>query len=239
MNTKIFEAFDLREKKVNQFMAGCGQRYGGRCTCGMDCECAGCPIHPRAGKKEESVSYQSSATQSKPQKSGGCCGGGEGKGRRNSMDNRIKSETYGRQSTNSGFGRALSALSALSIDWENMEDFDVNVDHSAHINNSDVSARHPQKVSEKEAELIYEGCAMMYGGICNCGPTCVCVGCPIHDKDNARENQSSAAVTTDSPYHFGHSEKTIKRPNLRSSLLYKKKEFSNQVPPNHGVTFQV
>ena len=33
------------------------------------------------------------------------------------------------------YGRAMSGLSALSIDWENMEDFDVNVDHSAHINN--------------------------------------------------------------------------------------------------------
>eukprot|EP00934_Nitzschia_sp_Nitz4_P004485 Nitzschia sp. Nitz4//scaffold48_size128905//92738//94864//NITZ4_003612-RA/size128905-augustus-gene-0.11-mRNA-1//1//CDS//3329553018//4475//frame0 len=33
------------------------------------------------------------------------------------------------------YGRAMSGLSALSIDWENMEDFDINVDHSAHINN--------------------------------------------------------------------------------------------------------
>lgn len=32
-----------------------------------------------------------------------------------------------------GLGRAMSGLSALSIDWENMEDFDVSVDHSAHI----------------------------------------------------------------------------------------------------------
>ena len=32
------------------------------------------------------------------------------------------------------YGRAMSGLSALSIDWENMEDFDINVDHSAHVN---------------------------------------------------------------------------------------------------------
>jgi copper chaperone CopZ len=32
------------------------------------------------------------------------------------------------------YGRAMSGLSALSIDWENMDDFDINVDHSAHIN---------------------------------------------------------------------------------------------------------
>lgn len=34
------------------------------------------------------------------------------------------------------YGRAMSGLSALSIDWENMDDFDINVDHSAHINNN-------------------------------------------------------------------------------------------------------
>lgn len=32
------------------------------------------------------------------------------------------------------FGRAMSGLSALSIDWENLDDFDLEVDHSAHIN---------------------------------------------------------------------------------------------------------
>ena len=39
------------------------------------------------------------------------------------------------------FGRAMSGLSALSIDWENLEDFDVNVDHSAHINNAGVNKK--------------------------------------------------------------------------------------------------
>ena len=34
------------------------------------------------------------------------------------------------------YGRAMSGLSALSIDWENLEDFDVSVDHSDHINNN-------------------------------------------------------------------------------------------------------
>lgn len=38
-------------------------------------------------------------------------------------------------------GRAMSGLSALSIDWENLEDFDVNVDHSAHINNESPQGR--------------------------------------------------------------------------------------------------
>ncbi len=38
------------------------------------------------------------------------------------------------------YGRAMSGLSALSIDWENMDDFDIDVDHSAHINNGMNSA---------------------------------------------------------------------------------------------------
>jgi hypothetical protein len=37
------------------------------------------------------------------------------------------------------FGRAMSGLSALSIDWENLDDFDLDVDHSAHINQSSSS----------------------------------------------------------------------------------------------------
>jgi len=255
MNKKIFEAFDVREKKVNKFMAGCGQRYGGECTCGEECECKECPVHGRSeGQQKQprvTESYKAALPQVKPTLRGSCCGGGgTGSGvsgvlkrRLSASEYKMKHDSYGRQSTTSGFGRALSALSALSIDWENMEDFDVNVDHSAHINNHNhepsIRPPPPQKVSEKDAELIYEGCAMMYGGICNCGPTCVCVGCPIHDKDNAREHHLSAAVTTESPYTFANTEKTIKRPNLRSSILYKKKEYSDQNPPNHGVTFQV
>ena len=31
------------------------------------------------------------------------------------------------------FGRSMSGLSSLLLDWDNMEDFDVNVDHSANI----------------------------------------------------------------------------------------------------------
>jgi hypothetical protein len=44
-------------------------------------------------------------------------------------------------SSEATFGRAMSGLSALSIDWENLEDFDVNVDHSAHINNGGSGAK--------------------------------------------------------------------------------------------------
>jgi hypothetical protein len=50
------------------------------------------------------------------------------------------------------FGRAMSGLSALSIDWENLDDFDLEVDHSAHINNQ---ARHA--AAENRAEMIRRG----------------------------------------------------------------------------------
>lgn len=59
-------------------------------------------------------------------------------GRSNSLTSWGSSTRYGRNmsiTSENTFGRAMSGLSALSIDWENMDDFDVNVDHSAHINN--------------------------------------------------------------------------------------------------------
>lgn len=41
------------------------------------------------------------------------------------------------------FGRAMSGLSALSIDWENMDDFDINVDHSSHIDGNAAGGASP------------------------------------------------------------------------------------------------
>ncbi|KAL9188341.1 hypothetical protein ACHAXT_006719 [Thalassiosira profunda] len=49
------------------------------------------------------------------------------------------------------FGRAMSGLSALSIDWENMEDFDINVDHSAGINN-DVISQQKAEAAAKDGD---------------------------------------------------------------------------------------
>lgn len=45
--------------------------------------------------------------------------------------------------TSETFGRAMSGLSALSIDWENLEDFDVDLDHSANIQQHRASTRRP------------------------------------------------------------------------------------------------
>jgi hypothetical protein len=39
----------------------------------------------------------------------------------------------------------MSGLSALSIDWENMDDFDINVDHSEGINNDIVNRQKEQQ----------------------------------------------------------------------------------------------
>lgn len=62
------------------------------------------------------------------------------------------------------FGRAMSGLSALSIDWENLEDFDVNVDHSAHINNAGVNKKEGE-IGEGEScccgcllRFLFPGC---------------------------------------------------------------------------------
>ena len=50
------------------------------------------------------------------------------------------------------FGRAMSGLSALSIDWENMEDFDINVDHSEGINNDIVNAQQQQQQQQQQPQ---------------------------------------------------------------------------------------
>jgi hypothetical protein len=61
--------------------------------------------------------------------------GGGGRKKRNSSilsyGNGLRGMSINSETT---FGRAMSGLSALSIDWENLDDFDLEVDHSAHIN---------------------------------------------------------------------------------------------------------
>merc|ERR1712007_54215 len=59
--------------------------------------------------------------------------------------------------SNTTFGRAMSGLSALSIDWENMEDFDINVDHSAGINNDIIDGQQQQQAQPKEEQQQGEG----------------------------------------------------------------------------------
>lgn len=77
------------------------------------------------------------------------------------------------------FTRAMSGLSALSIDWENMDDFDINVDHSAHINNQGSPLNKSKVVDQDKADGIAAGFAILSNGSCDCGPSCVCADCPV------------------------------------------------------------
>jgi len=184
MNTRIFDAFDQRELKVTEYMAGCAMKYGMDCTCGPNCTCKNCMIHNNRngnnGKTsmgpddggfgigiggEFHIPAQDLGTHNSHQQQpiqlmnnfmgghdhmgmepqngmngmsnhmGGMGNGMDGNPRGNSIISFRGS--LGRHlsvTSDATFGRAMSSLSALSIDWENMEDFDVTVDHSAHIN---------------------------------------------------------------------------------------------------------
>jgi hypothetical protein len=158
MNHKIFGAFQTREEQVSAFMAGCGSKYGMACTCGPNCKCVNCSEHC---KTNQSVAFNA-ATFNPAMES--MMGGMNHSNMVDSMRDSLSHQYFvgmasvpEREHTvasrnpsiisfggnmrrisitsETTFGRAMSGLSALSIDWENMEDFDVNVDHSAHINN--------------------------------------------------------------------------------------------------------
>jgi len=75
--------------------------------------------------------------------------------RSDSINSTLGRRRYSTQSENT-FGRNLSGLSALSIDWENMDDFDVDVDHSAHINN-DLSGTHVRCGGKIAGEDLADG----------------------------------------------------------------------------------
>lgn len=153
MNTRIFDAFTTREKQVSEYMAGCGQQYGMPCTCGPDCSCANCSEHCKSSKSvamesccgtsnfptdasaanfpadASAISDFGAYMQSAPDTP------------KDVVTRNLSIISFGgnmrhmSMTSEATYGRAMSGLSALSIDWENMEDFDVNVDHSAHINN--------------------------------------------------------------------------------------------------------
>ena len=243
MNTRIFEAFESREKQVMDYMAGCGMKYGMPCTCGPECRCKNCPTHGNNGGSDgldvnEEAQIRATAALMQPQAPApiqrqqvelpvqmqgttaatGSFGmddeepihveqrmdffglappkasmGGlarmqpQGPRMQDSLaqpktvgimaalqeGSRLQEEAHPIQhlplmddshemggspqrrasqrnpsiiscgglrhmsmNSETTFGRAMSGLSALSIDWENLEDFDLEVDHSAHINNN-------------------------------------------------------------------------------------------------------
>jgi len=165
MTRQIFEKFQDREKKIQEYMKGCLMRYGGDCSCDSNCSCVGCPIHdpkaaaaainnnPAQNNTAATNNAISAATQSQ------------------NMPRQMRRRS-GRMSRHSftmnrgSFSRTMSGLSNISIDWDNMEDFDVNVDHSAGVVHNNLK--------------IAEGCNMLNGGECNCEPSaCKCSGCPV------------------------------------------------------------
>lgn len=154
MNTRIFDAFNTREQQVNDYMAGCGKKYGMPCTCGPDCRCTTCEEHCKSKPQHDLQPLEAYAASSDQLLSpsdipmDGFFGAGAVS---IPIENQVARPSHSLASRNPSilsfggvlkrmsltseatFGRAMSGLSALSIDWENMEDFDVSVDHSAHI----------------------------------------------------------------------------------------------------------
>lgn len=257
MNTRIFDAFETRAQHVQEYMAGCGQKYGMPCTCGPDCRCTTCEEHCGSKKRQRDLQVEEEFLQAAlddptvarslmphmpdmpvseaPPAESACCSRNiselspaaccssntaelspdvhfpvvrsrhsllsscsESSNQfpipmprhsispvpmkpRNSLASRNPSFlSFGglrRMSSDAAFGRTLSGISALSIDWENMDDFDVNVDHSAHINNNYVYPSHG--TAKVPTDGIAQHCNMMTGGECNCGINCLCAGCPV------------------------------------------------------------
>jgi hypothetical protein len=227
MNTLIFDAFDLREKQVAEYMAGCGKKYGMGCTCGPDCRCKNCEEHckpaPPPPQQEEdtllqplSIPYGSNpmaeqAASSRRDSTERLLSGASRESwyravRNPSVINMGSMRQMSLLSNDLSFGRAMSGLSALSVDWENMEDFDVTVDHSAHIDYSPAASSispggNGGGVAKIPTDGIAQNCAMMTGGTCNCGDDCLCDGCPLHN-NNDPTSSTARSSNGDAPVAF-------------------------------------
>jgi len=74
--------------------------------------------------------------------------------------------SFSMRTSDVSFGRSMSGLSSLLLDWDNMDDFDVNVDHSANIVQTNLQ--------------LVPGCDMINGGECNCdAESCTCTNCTV------------------------------------------------------------
>ena len=140
LTREVFNRFQDREKEVQEYVKGCLMRYGGDCSCDSNCVCPGCPKHDPKVLKEsnaESVGLPgkisntnilaeaaAQVSQSQPRQVK------RRSGRVSRTGNRMSFTMRGSEAS---VGRTMSGLSSISIDWDNMEDFDVNVDHSAGV----------------------------------------------------------------------------------------------------------
>jgi hypothetical protein len=148
MSRRICESFDKAQQLVSELVAGCGSKDGTPCTAGPHCFC-------KSGTTNEHESHVAQLNDMVAHPSSNNLSGVEdsqpirdGTGRSARMSMRMSlGGLLGRHSltSNTTFGRAMSGLSALSIDWENMDDFDINVDHSEGINNDIVNRQKEQQ----------------------------------------------------------------------------------------------
>lgn len=139
MSNHIFESFDKAQKLVSDLAAGCGKKYGMPCTAGNHCFCKSDNVE-EVSRLNDMPDTTSQANLIGAEDTQPILRDGTGRSGRMSMRMSLGG-LLGRHSLTSHttFGRAMSGLSALSIDWENMEDFDINVDHSEGINNDIVN----------------------------------------------------------------------------------------------------
>lgn len=91
------------------------------------------------------------------------------------------------------FARSMSGLSALSIDWENMDDFDINVDHSAGINNDIINQQNQQQgqaaQTQQGTELEGNGGGQKNGG------------CEFHSERRSSLKSSQPVSSNSGPVH--------------------------------------
>jgi len=153
MSRGTVEVFDKAAELVSQYITGCGKKYGMQCAAGNHCSCKvdqqqvaelnqyEQPLQQGNGE-EAGAASRSGRSRLSMRMSLGRMSGRMSFGGMSGLSNLTSGETT--------FGRAMSGLSALSIDWENMEDFDINVDHSEGINNDIVNAQQQQQQLQQQ-----------------------------------------------------------------------------------------
>jgi hypothetical protein len=172
MSHRIFDSFSKTEHLVSEFVAGCGKKYGMHCTAGQHCFCKSGISEVQSNSALNDMTNSNQGVQSHQQPLQGNPEADEpqpfrdGTGRNTRVSMRMSlGGLIGRHSltSNTTFGRAMSGLSALSIDWENMDDFDINVDHSEGINNDMVNQQKEQENADKLENSQQEGQDEGYG----------------------------------------------------------------------------
>ena len=154
LGSGILEAFDKAEKLLSELVAGCTRRTGQPCVAGNQCFCQSSSNDVADEEKRSKPSHENDETHGftsyqLPIQDSVPSGGMDGNRRERTRPSfRMSIGGLGglgrfSMASETTFGRAMSGLSALSIDWDNMDDFDVNVDHSEGINN-DVIQRQQQ-----------------------------------------------------------------------------------------------